>query len=136
MPPDKTLSDLAAARIDKAARCLQSADNAIANNDFETAANRSYYCIFNSMKAVLAFDGFRSKNHGEVIGAFRKDYIKTGIFPVEYSDVIRYAFETRNCCDYEDFYIAVENDVASQVENAKTFLEAVEKYVGERIQKA
>jgi uncharacterized protein (UPF0332 family) len=133
--PDKTLSDLAVARLDKAVRCLQSADNAIANNDFETAANRSYYCIFHSIKAVLAFDGFRSKSHGEAIGTFRKDYIKNGIFPVKYSDVIKNAFETRNYCDYEDFYIAVENDVIAQIKNAREFLEAVEKYVAERIQK-
>jgi uncharacterized protein (UPF0332 family) len=35
--------------------------------------------------------------------------------------------------DYEDFYLISKEDVIAQVENAKTFLEAVEKYVGERI---
>jgi uncharacterized protein (UPF0332 family) len=33
------------------------------------------------MRAVQALDGFDSKKHSGVISAFRKDYIKTGIFP-------------------------------------------------------
>jgi len=81
----------------------------------------------------LAFDEFKSKNHGEIIGKFRKDYIKTQIFLTKYSDVIEDAFDTRNYCDYDEFYIAVENDVTAQVDNAREFLNAVGKYVDERI---
>jgi len=101
---------------------------------FETAANRSYYCIFNAMRAVLSLDRFDSKRHSGVISAFRKDYIRTGVFPVEFSTIIDKAFEIRLESDYEAFYIVSKSDVAAQVENAEIFLEAVEKYVGGRIQ--
>jgi hypothetical protein len=40
---------------------------------FETAANRSYYCIFNAMRAVLSLDRFDSKKHSGIIDAFRSD---------------------------------------------------------------
>jgi uncharacterized protein (UPF0332 family) len=135
MQPDYIPEDLARYRIDKATRCLQSAERALSVCDFEDAANRSYYCIFCAMRAVLALDRFDSKKHSGVISAFNKDYIGTGIFPKEFSKIIKNAFEIRNESDYNDFYIVSKEKVAAQVENAKTFLEAVEKYVAERIQK-
>jgi uncharacterized protein (UPF0332 family) len=85
------------------------------------------------MRAVLAFDRFDSKKHSGVISAFRKGYIRTGIFPVDFSKIIEKAFEIRVNSDYKEFYLVPKADVAAQIENAETFLEAVEKYVGERI---
>jgi len=101
---------------------------------FETAANRSYYCIFNAMRAVLALDRFDSKKHSGIISAFQKDYIRTGIFPKEFSDIVEKAFEIRLESDYVVFYLVSKAAVAAQIENAGMFLEAMEKYVGERIQ--
>jgi uncharacterized protein (UPF0332 family) len=133
--PTHNPEDLAHYRIDKAKNCLQGAESEMTLGLFENAANRSYYCIFNAMRAVLALDQFDSKKHSGVISAFNKDYIKTGIFPKEFSKIVKTAFIVRNESDYKDFYLISKADVAEQVENAKTFLEAVEKYVGERIQK-
>jgi uncharacterized protein (UPF0332 family) len=133
MPPDSNPApvDFARYRIDRARLCLQ--DAKVPGISFETAANRSYYCIFNAMRAVLALDRFDSKKHSGVIDAFRKGYIKTGVFPANFSDIIKKAFEIRLESDYEAFYIVSKSDVAAQVESAGIFLEAVEKYVGERI---
>ncbi|GBU21968.1 hypothetical protein R80B4_01870 [Fibrobacteres bacterium R8-0-B4] len=133
MLPDYNPEDLARYRIDKAKSCLQGAESEIANNRFENSANRSYYCIFNAMRAVLALDQFDSKKHSGIISAFRKNYLKTGIFPVTFSDTIANAFEVRNESDYNDFYFVLKEKVITQANNAKTFLDAVEKYVGERI---
>ncbi|GBU21014.1 hypothetical protein R80B4_00901 [Fibrobacteres bacterium R8-0-B4] len=118
---DSELAELAVLRLNKAARCLQSAERALAAGDFEDAANRSYYCIFHSMKAVLALDGFNAKSHGEIIGKFRKDYIKTGFFHTKYSDIIGDAEDVRIYCDYDDSYIVSVNGVSALVENAMVF---------------
>jgi uncharacterized protein (UPF0332 family) len=133
MQPNYNPEDLARYRIDKAKKCLQDAQ--APSSSLEIAANRSYYCIFSAMRAVLALDRFDSKKHSGIISEFRKSYIKTGVFPGIFSDTIQKAFEIRNESDYEDFYLISKADVAAQIENAKMFLEAVEKYVGERIQK-
>jgi len=132
--PDILPADLAALRINKAKKCLLSAERALSVNDLDDAANRSYYCIFHSMKAILALDGFNAKSHGEIIGKFRKDYIKTGIFNIKYSDIIGDAEDVRIYCDYDDVYVTSESGVSAQVVNAREFLAEVEKYVGERIQ--
>jgi uncharacterized protein (UPF0332 family) len=131
MPPDDIPKNLAIFRLDQAKECLQ--DARLPGASLKVAANRSYYCIFDAMRAVLAFDRFDSKKHSGVIAAFRKDYIRTGIFPANFSDIIKEAFEIRVNSDYKEFYLVPKADVAAQVENAGIFLEAVEKYVGERI---
>jgi uncharacterized protein (UPF0332 family) len=133
MRPEYDPKDLAVFRLHQANECLQSAQTLLVAGDFKSAANRSYYSIFHAMRAVQALDRFDSKKHSGVIDNFRKDYIRTGVFPQTFSKVITNAFEVRLESDYEDFYLISKEDVAAQVENAKTFLEAVEKYVGERI---
>jgi len=131
MQPNRTPKDLAVFRLQQAKECLQ--DARVPGVSFKNAANRSYYCIFDAMRAVLAFDRFDSRKHSGVISAFRKDYIRTGIFPKGFSEIIDNAFDIRLESDYEDFYLVSKADVAAQIESAEKFLEAVEKYVGERI---
>ena len=133
---ERTSEDLANFRLNQAVKCLQSAQRGLAADDFADAANRSYYCIFHAMRAVQALDRFDSKKHSGVIDNFRKNYIKTEIFSHDFSDIIGDAFKIRLESDYEDFYVVSKNKVTVQVENAKAFLETVEKYIGERIQSA
>ena len=133
MPPDSVSENLAKFRLHQANECLQSADRELVAGDFKTAANRSYYCIFHAMRAVQALDGFGSKRHSGVIDNFRKDYIRTGVFPQHFSNIITNAFEVRLESDYEDFYVISKSKVRTQISNAKTLLEAVEKYISEKI---
>jgi uncharacterized protein (UPF0332 family) len=85
------------------------------------------------MRAVQALDRFDSKKHSGVIAHFRQNYIKTGIFPPAFSDIIGNAFKVRNNSDYVDFYIIVKNEVMAQIENAKLFLSAVEEYINTKL---
>jgi uncharacterized protein (UPF0332 family) len=133
MPPDETALSLMSFRLQQARNSLESA---LDTKDFQTAANRSYYSIFYAMRALQALDRFDSKKHSGVIAHFRQNYIKTGIFPVSFSDIVGNAFKVRIESDYEDFYLVSKAEVAAQVENAGIFLEAVEKYVNERAQSA
>ncbi|GBU22805.1 hypothetical protein R80B4_02723 [Fibrobacteres bacterium R8-0-B4] len=132
MPPDSAAENLAKFRLRQAMECLQSAKREAAADDFKSAANRSYYCIFHAMRAVHALDRFDSKKHSGVIDNFIKNYLRTKIFPVEFSDVIKNAFEIRLESDYVDFYVVSKSKVTEQVENAEKFLAAVEKHIDER----
>ena len=116
-------------RLDKARECLANAEKNVADMAFANAANRSYYCIFHSMRAVLATVGFSSKTHAGVISEFRRRYIKDGIFPKEFSDIIDSAYAVRNDSDYDDFYVVSKDAVTQQTDNAKVFLKAVEEYL-------
>jgi len=74
------------------------------------------------------------KKHSGVISEFRKNYVKTGIFPPAFSDFIGDAFTVRNDSDYQDLYIVSKEQVAIQFENAKAFVMAVEEYVIQKLQ--
>ena len=98
----------------------------------ESSVNRSYYCIFHSMRAVLALDKYDTKKHSGIMSEFRRRYIKTGEFAPHFSDIIKEAFEIRNESDYEDFYMVAEAEARQQIDSAKEFLEAVEEYIGKQ----
>jgi len=116
-------------RIDKARECLKDAETMLAAGSYASCANRSYYCIFHAMQAVLTTVGFSSKKHSGSIAEFRKSFVKTGAFPETHSDIIGEAFSVRTKSDYDVHYVIAKADVEKQVANAKIFLEAVEAYI-------
>jgi uncharacterized protein (UPF0332 family) len=116
-------------RIDKAHECLKDAETMLISGSYATSANRSYYCIFHAMQAVLTTVGFSSKKHSGSIAEFRKSFVKTGTFSEVHSDIIGEAFNVRSKSDYDIHYVVVKTDVDKQVTNAKTFLTAVETYI-------
>ena len=116
-------------RLDQAQECLDAALMLADANAYKDAANRSYYCMFHAMRAVLAIDAFDSKKHSGIIAKFQQDYIKTAVFPPEFSKMIRDAFTIRGKSDYEDFFVIAKEDVEKQTENAKTFLTSVVAYI-------
>jgi len=84
-----SVNDLAKFRLEQASECLLSSEALIDVNHFKDSANRSYYCIFHSMRAALALEGYDSKKHSGIISEFRKRYIKTGKIDAIYSDMIK-----------------------------------------------
>ncbi|MCL2198948.1 MAG: HEPN domain-containing protein [Defluviitaleaceae bacterium] len=125
----ESIKNLAKFRLEQAKESLISAEMDLQSELLRSAANRSYYCIFHSMRGVLALEGYDSKKHSGIISAFRQKYIKTGIFPTSFSVAIGNAFEVRNNSDYQDFYIVIKSDVTEQVKNAKIIFEAVAAYI-------
>ena len=129
----KTKEDYAKYRLEKAERCIRTAELDLSDDDYEGAANRSYYGIYHSVRAILALDGVDFKRHSGVISYFRREYIKTGVFDKELSVIIGDAFEARGGSDYDDFYAISKERVKEQIENAKRFYAIIYKYINKRI---
>lgn len=66
--------DLSKARFDRARDCLHTAKVNREISDYRAAANRSYYAIFHSMRAVLALEEVDMSKHSGVMAEFRKRY--------------------------------------------------------------
>lgn len=90
---DKRLKELSDYRLEQAERCIRSAKILASDSDYKGAAKRSYYAIFHCMRSVLALEGVDFSKHSGVSAYFRKQYVKTGIFDVELSDIIGEAFD-------------------------------------------
>ncbi len=120
---------LSAVRLEHAKECLSAAKSLENSGNYKSAANRSYYAIFHSMRAVLAFDGIDMKHHSGIISEFRRLYIKSGIFKSELSEIISVLFDIRTESDYDDFFVISKQEVVKQIENAEYFVSAVEEYL-------
>ena len=123
------MDDLVAYRINSAEEKLKSAKLLLDNGQYKDSIGRSYYVIFAAMRAVLATEEVDFKKHSGVIGYFQKEYIKTKKFDVKYSDYIQGAFQIRNTCDYDDFYIASKNEATEQYNKASEFLNEVKRFL-------
>ena len=126
---NEELKALSKYRYEQALECLRSAQLLADNGDYRGSANRSYYAFFHAMRSVFALENKDFAKHSGVSANFRKDYIKTGIFDVAYSDMIKSAFYVRNNSDYDDFYVVSKQDVEEQLQNAKKFCNAVNEYL-------
>lgn len=125
--------ELSRYRMDKAEDCIVTAESNVLIGEYDSAANRSYYAMFHCVRAVLALDEVDFKKHLQVIGYFRREYIKTEIFDSSFSDYLGNAFEVRGKSDYEDFYVISKKEVEQQIANAKEFYKAVRMYLADRI---
>jgi len=130
--PDNQSKELAKYRLTKAGECAMAASSLLTDGLYAHSANRSFYTIFHTIRAVLALEGVDFKKHSAVISYFQQHYIKTGVFDRKYSDYAKEAFSIRMDGDYEDFYIVSKEDADEQLKHARIFLAAVEKYIGER----
>ncbi|MDD6401470.1 MAG: HEPN domain-containing protein [Lachnospiraceae bacterium] len=126
---DKEKMELAKYRLEQSRICISSAKILLDSTDYKGAANRAYYAIFHCMRSVLALDGHDFAKHSGVSAYFRKEYIKTGIFDVEFSDIIKEAFDIRSDSDYDDFFVVSKGDVEEQIQNAKKFFDVIHEYV-------
>ena len=103
-----------------------------ADEQWDAAANRAYYAVFRAMTAALASAGQAYAKHSGVIAFFRQRFIKTGVLPEEFSDIIEGLSENRTIGDYS-FQLSVDpQEVADGLADAERFVEAVATYLGEQ----
>lgn len=124
-----SLRELAGYRMDRAGEMLLAAEENLRIGQYKTSLNRSYYAIFHAMRAANIIKGFDSSKHSGVIAFFNKEYIKNGIMEKNMSVIIKNSSFLREKSDYDDFFIASKKDAETQLQNAKIFFDAVERYL-------
>ena len=122
--------DLSEYRLDKAGNCLIEAKALLDIDKYDGAANRSYYCMYHSIRSLLAIDGVEFKRHSGNMSYFREKYIKTKIFDEKLSDALGDAFSIRSDSDYGDFFVISKEEVEKQVKNAEIFYNTIKDYLG------
>ncbi|HLP58302.1 MAG TPA: HEPN domain-containing protein [Candidatus Deferrimicrobium sp.] len=123
---DEQAQSLSEYRLNKAKNLLNQAELLLTNQRYDGSINRSYYAIFNAIRAVLALVRLDSRSHQGVIAYFDRYFVKPGIFEKQFSKIIHTAFDTRQDNDYEDFYDPSEADAQNQYENARLFIREIE----------
>lgn len=125
------MDDLIKYRLSSAKEKLTSAKLLLEAGLYKDSVGRSYYAIFSAIRAVLAIRQVDFSKHAGVIAYFQKEFIKTEIFDRKYSKYLQQAFQIRNSCDYDDFFIISKQDAEEQYERAAELLAVIEKYIKE-----
>lgn len=125
------MDDLIQYRMTSAHEKLESAKVLLNAQLYKDSVGRSYYAIFSAIRAVLAMKQIDFSKHAGVIAYFQKEYIKTEIFIKKYSKYLQQAFQIRNSCDYDDFYIVSRQDAEEQYERAVEIISVIERYIKE-----
>lgn len=116
-------------RLDNSREKLESAKLLLDAGKYKDSIGRSYYAIFTAVRAVLAKENVDFSKHSGVIAYFQKEFIKTGIFEKKYSRYLQSAFQIRNSCDYDDFFIASRQDAEEQYNRAEEFYNIIQNYL-------
>ncbi len=128
----KVSNELAKHRLEQAKENFEEAEILYKANKFKGANNRAYYCIFHSIKAVLALEPIDFKRHKDVIGYFNKNYVNTEVFPKDIGKRIVKSSKVREDSDYDDEYSVDSEKTMIQIETAKELIELVEKYLNDK----
>lgn len=124
--------ELSKYRFEKSQECLKAAKALRDIEDYEGAANRSYYAIYHAIRSILALDMVEFKRHSGNISYFRQNYIKPGLFDTEISEMLSIASDARNSSDYDDFYVVSKEEVDSQISNAERICGDVKRYLRDK----
>ena len=119
--------NLAQYRMEKAKEIITEAKDSFKQNHFGLSVNRSYYAMFTSARALLALKEVDSSKHSGVISLFTQYIVKTGLFPTEFSKLLREAKGIREDADYGDFVKITKEDARKQIENSRKFVNEAEK---------
>lgn len=101
----------------------------IENNCMLSAQNRLYYTIFYAVSALAQSKGFITSKHGQLLGWFNKEYVKTGIIPKEKSGVYLESFEFRQKSDYTIEFEPNKEKLESMTEEAKIFIKKIKELI-------
>lgn len=88
--------------------------------------------MFSAVRAVLATEEIDFSKHSGVIAYFQKEFIKTEKFEKKYSKYISEAFQIRNNCDYNDFFVVSREDAQRQYDIAKELCEAIVEFLKDK----
>jgi len=127
---NENIKALIAYRVEQAEESLLAARVLLDRDLIRPAVNRSYYGMFYAVLALLAVRKEETSKHSGAIALFDREFVKTGVFPREFSRWLHDAFDLRQRSDYapeasigKDKAAEIQKHAESFVHHVKTELE-------------
>jgi uncharacterized protein (UPF0332 family) len=115
--------------IQKATRSLEVAKQLAQQSNYDFASSRAYYATFYGMQAALLTKNLSASKHSGTIHLFNQHFIKTAIFPDEFSKSIGRLFRHRQTGDYT-FDLRIDHaTVQKDIQTAETVLQTIVAYL-------
>ena len=118
-----------AALLEKARSKQKTAHIDFENGRFDDSVSRAYYAAFHAMTAMLLSRNLTFSSHGQTIGAFNREFIKTGIIEKEYSMHIQSLFDDRQLGDYDALSVISRETARGHLDVTDRLLDTVSAYL-------
>jgi uncharacterized protein (UPF0332 family) len=116
------------ALLNKAESKLKTARIDFDSGQYDDAVSRAYYAAFHAISAALLSKNLTFSSHGQLIGAFNREFINNGIFPEEYSSLMQQIFKDRQVSDYDPITEITEETAQKHIKTAETIINAIKSY--------
>ncbi|HLA87294.1 MAG TPA: HEPN domain-containing protein [Anaerolineales bacterium] len=123
------MNDYTRKLLDKAIDTIESAELLLNHGKTDVAAGRAYYALFYIAEALLNEKELQFSKHGDVIGAYGKEYSKTKLLNQKFHRWLIEGFDTRLIGDYHVDTKIEMGAVANMINQAREFLEAALGYL-------
>jgi len=113
----------------KALDTIEMAEILLDHGKADGAAGRAYYALFYIAEAWLNEKGLQYSKHGDVIGAYGREFSKTKLLDPKFHRWLRKGFDTRQVGDYLVDTNIEAALVSSMILQAREFLDAAREYL-------
>lgn len=129
---DEDRDQLVKYNIEKSKQAIEDVEFLMDSNKLYLAANRIYYGIFYMLSALALKHKFSTKNHGQLIGWFNQNFVKTSRIDKKYSNILRLSFELRSDADYDVLKIFNKEEIQQSYIEMKEIIFETEKLINPR----
>ncbi len=116
-------------RLEQAHDTISEVELLLDHDKYRAAVSRMYYGIFYALLALANTYKFATSKHGQLIGWFNREFIKTDVFDRKYGKILRDAFKIRHQGDYDAFIEFSNDDVERRFGDMKDFICSVETHI-------
>ena len=99
------------------------------NGQYDDTVSRAYYAAYHAMTAVLASQDLVFSSHAQTIGAFNREFVKTGKFPAEFAKKTQDLFAARQTGDYDAETRLGRETAEESLRDAEAVCAAVRQYL-------
>ena len=112
-------------RFEQVDESLDAARILLEQNLTRSSVNRSYYAMFYAVLALLVTRKQETSKHSGAISLFDKEFVKTGMFKIEFSRWLHDAFDLRQRSDYVAQVQVSKGEASQMLAQAKAFVAGV-----------
>ena len=121
------------AMLEKAFGKLATARKDLEYGYFDDVCSRAYYGAFHAVSAVLAEKGLAFSSHAQTLGAFNREFVKSGIFTADTFRKLQRLYEDRQTGDY-DLSRNIDRETAKKdLVDAEWLIDTCRKYLEEKV---
>jgi hypothetical protein len=118
--------------MERAVEALDEAKLLFEGGHINTYVNRLYYACFYAVSALLLSRDESTSKHGHLRSLFHKEFVKTGILPVESGKHFDLLFQNRQKGDYSDYITFQADEVGDWIDKTRFFVDQIQNYLSEK----